>query len=65
MDIGDIVSFEGTRYSVRGLDPDGAEPRLVYLEDASGKTISVPFAELLRSALSAAPLYLVERDEPR
>jgi hypothetical protein len=65
MDIGDIVSFEGTRYSVRGLDPDGAEPRLVYLEDASGRTISVPFAELLRSALSAAPLYLVDRDEPR
>jgi hypothetical protein len=65
MDIGDIVSFEGTRYSVRELDPDGAEPRLVYLEDASGRTISVPFAELLRSALSAAPLYLVDRDEPR
>lgn len=65
MDIGDIVSFEGTRYSVRGLDPDGAEPRLVYLEDASGRTISVPFAVLLRSALSAAPLHLVDRDEPR
>jgi len=32
--------------------------------DASGKTISVPFAELLRSALSAAPLHLVVDEEP-
>ena len=47
-----------------GIDPDGVEPRLVYLEDASGRTISIPFAELLRAALSAAPLHLVEDDEP-
>jgi len=65
MDIGDIVSFEGRRYSVRGLDPGGVEPRFVYLEDAkTGRTIAVPFGELLRSALSAAPLHLVDDDEP-
>jgi hypothetical protein len=64
MDIGDIVSYEGRHYFVRGFDPDGVEPRLVYLEDAkTGRTISVPFAELLRSALSATPLHLVD-DEP-
>jgi hypothetical protein len=65
MDIGDIVRLEGRRYSIRGLDPEGVEPRFVYLEDAGGTTTAVPFAELLRSALSAAPLYLVADDEPR
>ena len=63
MDIGDIVRLEGRRYAIRGLDPDGVEPRLVYLEDAKGRTISVPFAELLRAALSAAPLHLVQDEE--
>jgi len=63
MDIGDIVRLEGRRYSIRGLDPDGVEPRLVYLEDAKGRTTSVPFAELLRAALSAAPLHLVDGEE--
>jgi hypothetical protein len=47
MDIGDIVSFEGRRFSVRGLDPAGVEPRFVYLEEAgTGRTISVQFEEL-------------------
>jgi hypothetical protein len=65
MDIGDTVTFEGKRFSVRGFDPAGVEPRFVYLEDpTSGGTISVPFAELLRTALSAAPLHLVDDDEP-
>ncbi len=65
MDIGDIVSFEGKRFSVRGLDPAGVEPRFVYLEEASGgRTIPVPFEELLRPSLDGAPLHLVEDDEP-
>jgi hypothetical protein len=65
MDIGDTVNFEGRRFSVRGLDPAGVDPRFVYLEDSTtGSTIAVPFAELLRSALSAAPLHLVQDEEP-
>jgi len=42
MDIGDIVIYGGKRFSVRGFDPAGVEPRFVYMEDVeTGETISV------------------------
>jgi len=64
MDIGDIVIYGGTRFTVRGLDPMGVDPRFLYLEDAStGKTISVVFEE--RSpGITSNGLRLVEDNSP-
>ena len=65
MEIGDIVMYDGTHYSVRGFDPSGAEPRrFVYLESVeTGETISIAFAELAGARPSAALLGLVEDKE--
>jgi hypothetical protein len=42
MDIGDIVIYGGRRFSVRGFDPAGVEPRFVYIQDVkTGETIPV------------------------
>lgn len=42
MNIGDMVIYGGKRFSVRGFDPAGVEPRFVYIEDVkTGETISV------------------------
>jgi hypothetical protein len=62
MEIGDIVLNGGKRYSVRGFDPTGAEPRrFVYLENVeTGEMISITFAELAAARPSAALLRLVE-----
>ena len=44
MDLGDIVIHGGRRFYVRGVDPDGVDPRYLYLEDVrTGKTVSVGF----------------------
>jgi hypothetical protein len=44
MDLGDIVSYGGRRYYLRGLDPIGAQPRYVYLEDVrTRESMSVAF----------------------
>jgi hypothetical protein len=44
MDLGDIVTYGGRRFYVRGVDPVGVHPRYLYLEDVrTGKTVSVAF----------------------
>jgi hypothetical protein len=65
MEIGDIVIYGGKRFSVRGFDPAGVEPRFVYLQDVeTGETISVAFAEPSAATPSDAPvLRLVEGTE--
>ena len=35
MDIGDILTVRGERFWVRGFDPIGARPRLVYLRGST------------------------------
>ena len=63
MDIGDSVIYGGKRFRVRGFDPVGVDPRLVYLEDAkTGRTISVPFESLSRAPKSGSALHLVDDD---
>ena len=65
MDIGETLILEGKRFSIRGFDPAGVEPRFVYVEDAkTGETKAVPFAELSRITPGSAVLHLVEEDEP-
>jgi hypothetical protein len=47
MDLGDIVRHRGHRFYLRGLDPIGAEPRYVYLEDVrTGESISVALEQV-------------------
>ena len=63
MQIGDTLTHGGRRYVVRGFDPEGVLPRMIYLEDlATGTHRIVPF-EQLRPSLrrSAARLRLVTR----
>lgn len=60
MDIGDIVIYGGKHLTVRGFDPLGVEPRLIYLEDVeTGKTTSVPFAKPSGATPGSAGLRLV------
>jgi hypothetical protein len=47
MEIGDLVTYQGCAYVLRGLDPMGVPDRRVELEDPeSGEHISVPLAEV-------------------
>ena len=47
MEIGDLVTYQGSAYVLRGLDPMGVPDRRVELEDPqSGEHISVPMAEV-------------------
>ncbi len=47
MEIGDLVTFNGKAYVLRGLDPTGVPDRSVLLEDPDdGAQITVPFAAL-------------------
>jgi hypothetical protein len=47
MEIGDLVTYNGRTYVLRGLDPTGVPDRSVELEDSeSGEHISAPLAEV-------------------
>ena len=47
MEIGDLVTYKGRAYVLRGLDPMGVPDRHVQLEDpATGEQLSVPLAEV-------------------
>jgi hypothetical protein len=47
MNIGDLVTYQGRVYVLRGLDPMSVPDRHVQLEDpATGETISAPLAEV-------------------
>ena len=47
MEIGELVTYQGSAYVLRGLDPMGVPDRRVELEDPdTGEMISVPFAEV-------------------
>jgi hypothetical protein len=47
MEIGDLVTYEGLVYVLRGLDPMGVPDRHAQLEDpATGEQISAPLAEV-------------------
>lgn len=63
MQIGDTLTHGGRRYVVRGFDPEGVSPRMIYLEDvAKGTHRIVPFERLRRSSSrDAARLRLVIR----
>ncbi len=47
MEIGELVTYQGRAYVLRGLDPMGVPDRQAELEDPeSGEYISVPLAEV-------------------
>jgi hypothetical protein len=47
MEIGDLVTYKGRAYVLRGLDPMGVPDRHVELEDAeTGEHVSAPLAEV-------------------
>jgi hypothetical protein len=47
MEIGELVTYMGSTYVLRGLDPMGVPDRRVELEDPqTGEHISVPMAEV-------------------
>ena len=47
MRIGDLVSYHGTQYVLRGLDPMSVPDRRAELEDpATGKRVRVPLSEV-------------------
>jgi len=47
MRIGDLVTYHGTQYVLRGLDPMSVPDRQAELEDlATGERLRVPFADL-------------------
>jgi hypothetical protein len=47
MKIGDLVTYQGRAYVLRGLDPMGVPDRRVELEDPeTGDYISVPLTEV-------------------
>jgi hypothetical protein len=47
MEIGDLVTYEGCVYVLRGLDPMSVPDRHAQLEDpATGALISAPLAEV-------------------
>ncbi|HEX9380722.1 MAG TPA: hypothetical protein VF891_04415 [Gaiellaceae bacterium] len=48
MEIGDLVTYQGCAYVLRGLDPMGVLDRRAELEDpATGELILVPLDEVL------------------
>jgi hypothetical protein len=48
MQLGDLITYEGRRYVVRGLDPMGLPERRADLEDVeTGERIRVPISELM------------------
>ncbi len=61
MNLGDIVIYGGQRFYVRGLDPAGARPRYLYLENVrTGERLSVAFGRARRSGEpSAGGLHVV------
>ena len=49
MEIGELVTYQGHAYVLRGLDPMGVPDRTVELEDPeTGERVSVPLAEVSR-----------------
>ena len=47
MRIGDLVTYDGTQYVLRGLDPMSVPDRRAELEDpVTGERLRVPFADL-------------------
>jgi hypothetical protein len=47
MEIGEVVTYEGRPYVLRGLDPMGVPDRRVELEDPeTGEHITVPLVEV-------------------
>ena len=47
MEIGDLVTFRGKTYVLRGLDPMGVDDRRAQLEDPeTGQLLLVPFDEV-------------------
>jgi hypothetical protein len=52
MNIGDLVTYQGQPYVLRGLDPMSVPDRRAELEDpASGERIRVPLAEVQERGL--------------
>ena len=47
MEIGDLVTYNGKSYVLRGLEPMSVPERRAEIEDPdTGETLSVPFAHL-------------------
>ena len=47
MKIGDTLTHGGRQYLVRGFDPEGVSPRMIYLEDAAtGARTVVPIEQV-------------------
>jgi hypothetical protein len=62
MQIGETLTLGGRRYAVRGFDPEGVSPRMIYLADvAKGTHRIVPFERLPSASRgSGAVLRLVD-----
>lgn len=64
MDLGDTVIYRHRRLVVRGIDPAGVEPRLVYLEEeATGRTFSAKYEEPWRTQRTDTSLHLVGSED--
>lgn len=65
MDTGETVTYGGSRFVVRGIDPAGVDPRCVYLEDTTtGKAVSATYEEPSRATRNDAVLHLVNDEDP-
>jgi hypothetical protein len=64
MNIGDTVTYDDRPLVVRGIDPEGVEPRYIYLEDErTGRTFSARYEEPSRAQRTDSFLHLVDGDE--
>ena len=55
MEIGDVVTYQGREYALRGLDPMSVDARRAELEDLrTGERLWVPLADLEASFNSEA-----------
>ena len=65
MNLGDIVIYGGQRFHVRGVDPVGACPRYLYLENVrTGETLDVPFKRNRPARENSAEGLHVVQDDP-
>jgi hypothetical protein len=63
--IGDLVSFKGQHYRLRGMSPRGVAPRTAWLEDlGTGAVTLVPLAEVKTVSEEEVEANDVRRTDP-
>jgi hypothetical protein len=64
--VGEVVEYEGRSHTVLGVDPAGAAPQLVYLQQLEGSDrFTIPVEELADRAVGALRLILGGIFDPR